>query len=84
MAVLSIRSVPDDLHQRLRMRAARHGRSMESEARCILAEALEADEPLSPAALQDWVAKMMRGRSGEGMVDELLAERRREAQDDRA
>ncbi len=79
MAVLSIRNLSDDVHRRLRLRAARHGRSMEAEAREILAEAVTADEPLSPAELQQWVAERMGGTSGRGMVDELIAERRREA-----
>jgi plasmid stability protein len=39
MATLSIRSLPDEVHHRLRGRAAEHGRSMEAEARAILTEA---------------------------------------------
>jgi plasmid stability protein len=39
MATLNIRNLPDDVHHRLRMRAAEHGRSMEAEARVILTEA---------------------------------------------
>jgi plasmid stability protein len=45
MAALSIRNLDDDVKRRLRVRAARHGRSMESEARAILSEAVrEPDE----------------------------------------
>ena len=45
MAALSIRNLDDDVKERLRMRAASHGRSMESEIRAILAEAVaEPDE----------------------------------------
>lgn len=40
MASLTIRSLEDDLKQRLRMRAAEHGRSMEEEVRSILRLAL--------------------------------------------
>lgn len=36
MATLSIRSLPDDIHAALRVRAALRGRSMEAEARQIL------------------------------------------------
>jgi phosphopantothenoylcysteine decarboxylase/phosphopantothenate--cysteine ligase len=36
MASITIRGLNDDLKQRLRLRAARHGRSMEDEARTIL------------------------------------------------
>lgn len=39
MATLNIRNLPDDVHHRLRMRAAEHGRSMEAEVRVILTEA---------------------------------------------
>ena len=40
MANITIRNLEDDVKTRLRQRAARHGRSMEEEARLILAEAL--------------------------------------------
>jgi plasmid stability protein len=36
MASITIRNLDDDIKQRLRMRAAEHGRSMEEEAREIL------------------------------------------------
>lgn len=41
MTAITIRKLPEDLKQRLRMRAAAHGRSMEAEAREILILALE-------------------------------------------
>jgi phosphopantothenoylcysteine decarboxylase / phosphopantothenate---cysteine ligase len=49
MASITIRQLDDDLKQRLRLRAARHGRSMEDEARTILrqAAAREDDTPVS-------------------------------------
>jgi plasmid stability protein len=37
---LSIRNLDDRVKERLRVRAARHGRSMEAEVRAILAEAV--------------------------------------------
>ena len=40
MATLTIRDVEDELRARLRVRAARHGRSMEAEVRAILRAAL--------------------------------------------
>ncbi len=40
MATLTIRGLDDNLHARLRVQAARHGRSMEAEVRAILAERL--------------------------------------------
>lgn len=40
MTAITIRKLPDGVKQRLRMRAAVNGRSMEAEARDILVEAL--------------------------------------------
>lgn len=40
MAALSVRNLDDQVRQRLRLRAARNGRSMESEVRAILIEAV--------------------------------------------
>jgi antitoxin FitA len=49
MATLTIRDVDDELRARLRVRAARHGRSMEAEVRAILHDALA--KPASGADL---------------------------------
>jgi plasmid stability protein len=43
MATLTIRNVDAGVRERLRVRAARHGRSMEAEARSILSEAMAGD-----------------------------------------
>ncbi|KXP02625.1 Arc family DNA-binding protein [Tsukamurella tyrosinosolvens] len=40
MATLTIRNLPDHVRDRLRIRAAHNGRSMEAEARMILEESL--------------------------------------------
>lgn len=40
MASLTVRDLDDDLKRQLRIRAARHGRSMEAEVRAILRDAL--------------------------------------------
>lgn len=46
MAAITVRSLDDDVKHRLRIRAAKHGRSMEAEARAILEAAVaEEDEP---------------------------------------
>ena len=45
MAVLTIRNLDDSTHARLRVRAARNGRSMEAEVRAILDEALPEERP---------------------------------------
>lgn len=44
MASMTIRNIDDTLKQRLRVRAASHGRSMEDEARDILRSALAVNE----------------------------------------
>ena len=40
MAAVTVRNLDDQVKERLRVRAAFHGRSMESEIRAILAEAV--------------------------------------------
>ena len=40
MATLTIRNLPDEVHQGLRARAAANGRSMEAEARVALANSV--------------------------------------------
>ena len=79
MAVLNLLNIPEAFHRRLRMRAARHGRSMESEAKDILQRACR-PQPHAPLALQAWVAKLYAGEPPRGVVDDLIAERRREAE----
>lgn len=80
MATLTIRNLPDPVRDRLRVRAAENGRSMEAEARATLSEALHPScEPGSSA-----VERVARARSliapylkpGVSLVDELIAERR--------
>ena len=55
MANLTVRRLDDETHRLLRLRAAEHGRSMESEVRAILSEAVR------PSARQ----------RGAGMIDRL-------------
>jgi antitoxin FitA len=45
MASITIRRLPESTKQRLRMRAARNGRSMEQEARELLEAGLAKQEP---------------------------------------
>ena len=45
MASLTIRNIDESLKATLRLRAARHGRSMEEEARQLLRQALVQDRP---------------------------------------
>ncbi|WP_020386481.1 FitA-like ribbon-helix-helix domain-containing protein [Kribbella catacumbae] len=46
MAVITVRNLDDEVKQRLRVRAARNGRSMEAEARAMIVAAVgDEDEP---------------------------------------
>ena len=45
MASLTIRNLEDETKQRLRIRAARHGASLEEEVRLILRRAAREDDP---------------------------------------
>ena len=40
MAMLTVRNLPEEVHRALRVRAARHGHSMEAEVRAILESAV--------------------------------------------
>ena len=87
MANLTIRNVPDDIRTRLRVRASRNGRSMEAEARAIIAGAVNVsspdDLPDTVAKLQDWVARSAKrkgkGASDNATLDTFLRDRRRNA-----
>lgn len=84
MKTLTVRQVPDDVHEALRLRAAAAGRSMEEEVRVLLARA--AGPRRSPdKVLADLHQLARRAHGGEmpsGVVDEFLAERRAEARKD--
>ena len=79
MAVLNIRNLPDEVHSQLRIRAARAHRSMEAEAREILAAACNPPAAVDGSALQRWVAELYGGRLGGDVVDRFIEERREEA-----
>ena len=93
MASLNIRNLPNPVHSALRIRAARHGNSMEAEARLILAAAVE--DPNDTESGQSFEQQALSVREtlgvyltpnrGDSIVDEFIAERReqarREAQD---
>jgi antitoxin FitA len=56
MSAITIRKLPDELKQRLRMRAAANGRSMEAEAREILSRALAAEDRLDLSWIEQLIA----------------------------
>jgi antitoxin FitA len=47
MATLTVRGLDDETKAHLRVRAARHGHSMEAEVRAILKDALSSQQPSS-------------------------------------
>ena len=63
MAVMTIRKIDAETIQRLRVRAALNGRSMEDEARDILRAALFTDEP-RPRSLAHAITERFRGLGG--------------------
>jgi plasmid stability protein len=80
MAVLTIRNVPEEIRSRLRLRAAKAGRSMEAEVRAILAGVCTSnDEVKSASSLQEWVDRIYGKRKPRRVVESLIAERRKEA-----
>lgn len=60
MAALSIRDLDDAVREKLRLRAAQHGRSMEAEIRAILTAAVAENAPATDlfSALTDRFAKL--------------------------
>lgn len=56
MPMITIRRLEPETKQRLRMRAARNGRSMEAEARAILRDAL-ATSDADDVGLGTWIAR---------------------------
>lgn len=56
MAILTVRNVPDEVHRTLRVRAAKHGRSMEAEVR----EMAAAVKPSSRVRVGDALAAIGR------------------------
>jgi plasmid stability protein len=85
MANLTIRDFPDELRDKLRVQAAQNGRSMEAEARRLLAASLRSgvatasDQSAAGRAVQDWVAKKLGPPTDQsGATDALIRDRRRE------
>lgn len=65
MSAITIRKLPDEVKQRLRMRAAAHGRSMEAEARLILVDALDASAKVDLT----WIEQLIQVGEDVGGVD---------------
>lgn len=70
VASLTIRGLDAETHARLRVAAARHGRSMEAEVRAILRERLQ-----EPAAERGLGTRIHERFAGIGLADGELPER---------
>ncbi len=81
VAILNIRNLDPEVHKSLRMRAASNGRSMEAEARQILAEACAPRPPKAQVAAEVQAAfdRLLGDRKPKSATDDLIRERRREA-----
>jgi len=63
MGAITVRNLDDALKRRLRLRAARHNRSMEEEARDILRCVLS-EEPIGPDNLADAIRQLVEPYGG--------------------
>ena len=64
MGTLLIRNLDDSIKETIRVRAARHGRSMEAEARAILEEGVSKSEPSEPREHPYWTIRRAVERYG--------------------
>jgi plasmid stability protein len=79
MATLTIRNLPEKVRDRIRVRAAKRGVSMEAEVRDILTQAAaERDQNLSVADVQRWIAKNRKQPGPDSDSAALIRDRRRE------
>ena len=84
MATLTIRNLPDEIRDRLRVRAAENGRSMEAEARDMLQRELTSRPPMGEAERRRRLKAVQQAmepfKSSQVLAsEELIAERRLEA-----
>jgi plasmid stability protein len=71
---LSIKNVPDDLAEKLRVRAAKNHRSMQGELLAILEEGLTQGKPLTPSELH-WRLKSVGFKTPEESVQFVREDR---------
>jgi plasmid stability protein len=58
MPNLSIKNAPDDMVERLKLRARRHHRSLQGELMAILEDAVGAARPLTPDEVLDKIRRL--------------------------
>jgi len=80
MSAITVRNIPESIHDKLRIRAAKARRSVEAEIRHIIAVAIErTQQPFCAKQLQQSVRELFGDERPTNTVDELIAERRAEA-----
>ncbi len=84
MKTLTVRQVPDEVHEALRISAAEMGRSVEEHVRQLLAASAaqrrrSVDNKAALQDLQSYVGSLYGGSPPQGVADEFIAERREEA-----
>jgi plasmid stability protein len=79
MATLTIRNLPDEIYERLRKRAAENKRSMEAEARDLMAKALplKASHKEAVRRMQELIERLPPEAREKISVDAFLADRRK-------
>lgn len=80
MGDMVLRNLDESLKQRLRERAARHGRSMSAELREIVSTALSQPEPVPNAEFRELAARLRALSAGRSQTpsEDLLRESRDE------
>lgn len=75
MTTLTVRKLPDDVRRALRVRAARHGRSMEAEVREILQSAVKSEGRLRLGSMLAEVGRRAELSDGEFSVFEQVRDK---------
>ncbi|MHB8191510.1 MAG: FitA-like ribbon-helix-helix domain-containing protein [Ferrimicrobium sp.] len=74
MATLTVRNVPDEVGRALRLRAAQHGRSTETEVRAILENAVKPERRLLLGSLLAEIGRELDGVDFDHVRDETPTE----------
>ncbi len=75
VAMLTVRNLPDEVHRALRVRAARHGHSMEAEVREILESAVSPDGRVKLGSLLAEIGRQARLTDDEFAVLEQVRDK---------
>jgi plasmid stability protein len=76
MSMLTVRNVPEEVHRALRVRAARHGQSMEAEVRDILQSAVRPEGRVRLGSLLADIGRQARLNDEEFAVFDQVRDKR--------